>query len=486
MKKIIICLLLISLKAWGQHHNFKGLSSINRIDSLKIITKPDFSLRPFLNLNITPQVETLNDTLYLYIAYSPVKKIKISQLQKVLNQTNDSLIRSGYLFNRLVADSLKIDSMHLSLYYQIKSLKKRRIDSIVMISKHAFPRNCIKRLQKKFKHQPINQSVLAQINQFVNQNTNFKMSASPLINFLKARNIVVIKAQLKKSHTLDGLLGFSYDKQVGKIQLEGHLKTLFYNLFNQNESISFKWQKRLKNQQMDFWIDMPYFMGTGFDFKNRLLTYQKDTINSDLLLESTLTLRSSRQNIGLIFSKEFKQTPASYQQTLTGLHYLYNFQFNNGKPEKYIESVVNFDWERKAISDFYFHLSLNQTLYKKLELNSQSQIYHNLNADNGSLQQLKYHLWRKENIRPEKITTLLSLKNEFAYAYNTTRIYLITDYIRTTVAKNLMNSYINTGLGVQILNKNQILTFEFILPLNTSYHTDNQASYINIKETIKF
>jgi len=486
MKKLTIFLLLIGLEAWGQNHNLKIQSPENRIDSLRIITKSDFSLRPFLSLNSTTPIANLNDTLYLYIAHFPVKKIEINHLEKMLTQTNDSLIRSGYLFNRLVADSLKIDSNHLSLYYQIKNLNRKRIDSIIIISNSTFPGNCIKRLQKKFRHKTIDQNILKRINRFVNQNTHFKSSALPLINFLNARNIVILKPHLERSHMLDGLLGFNYDKQVGKIQLEGHLKTLFYNLFNQNESISFKWQKRLKNQQINFWVDLPYFLGTGFDFKNRILTYQKDTINSDLLLESALTLTSNQQNIGLIFSKEFKQVPASYHQTLTGLHYLYNFQNKDSKPQKYIESVVNFDWERKEISDFYFNLNLKQKLYKKFELTTQSQIYHNLNPDNSSLQQLKYHLWRKEKIRPEKISTLLSLKNEFAYVYNSTRIYLIIDYIRTTEAKNLMNSYINTGLGVQILNKNQILTFEFILPLNTTYHTDNQSSYINIKETIKF
>jgi hypothetical protein len=63
---------------------------------------------------------------------------------------------------------------------------------------------------------------------------------------------------------------------------------------------------------------------------------------------------------------------------------------------------------------------------------------------------------------------------------------LIADVIHKKNGEHLTKTYINSGLGLSIIQKNQILTLEIIVPVYSNYISDNQSVYINIKQAIRF
>jgi hypothetical protein len=72
------------------------------------------------------------------------------------------------------------------------------------------------------------------------------------------------------------------------------------------------------------------------------------------------------------------------------------------------------------------------------------------------------------------------------YTNKNTSIFLIADVIHKKNGEHLTKTYINSGLGLSIIQKKQILTFEIIAPIFSSYISDNQSIYINVKQAIRF
>ena len=429
----------------------------------------------------------ITDTLYIYINGKP-KKTSLTKLNDRLQSLNDSLIHAGFLFNRLEPDSIRIQNKTLYVFYHYTKTEQNKIDSLVIISDKKFPENIRTKLNKSLKRKPINLKNLNNIEHFINEKTGFKITTQPVINFYHGKKMVVLKVKKEASNLLDGMLGFNYDSEKEKLQLEGRIKSSFYNLFNSGEQLTFIWQRKNKYQQIQFNVKFPYIKSSNFGLDNYFSSIRNDTISFEILNQTGLNYQVNKQHtFGINYIYNFKSlNNVATSNRLAGI--LYQIKFKNKETTWVTELQAQFNINISDIDSnlFYLQLKSKEKIWHNVSLSHNLQNF-NTNQDKLSVPgYMQNGIFRRIVNLESNYNRIFSLKNEIIYRVNQIKFYLIGDYIQTNSFYKQYISYANTGIGMHFVNKNQILTFEIIKPIKISYLTDFQGIYINIKQTVKF
>ena len=428
----------------------------------------------------------INDTLYIYINDKP-KKTSLNKLNDRLQSLNDSLIHAGYLFNRLEPDSIRIQNKTLHVFYHYINTVPAKIDSLVVISDKKFPENIKRKLNKSLKRKPINLKNLNNIKRFINEKTGFKITTQPVINFYHGKKMVVLKVKKEASNLLDGMLGFNYDSEKEKLQLEGRIKSSFYNLFNSGEQLTFIWQRKNKYQQIQFNAKFPYIKSSNLGFENFFSSLRKDTVNFEIFNQTGLNYQIKNQTFGINFIFNFKALHnSSMSNRLAGLIYQ-----NTIVPIKfdwsiYIQAQLNFNISDSKKNILYLQLISNERIWHNIFLSHNIQTYKTNQNELTTPTFIQNGIFRKIVNLENDFYRIISLKNDLIYHANHIKFYLIGDYMQTYSFNKLRKSYVNTGIGINYINKNQILTFEIIKPVQITYLSDYQYIYVNIKQSFKF
>ena len=164
-----------------------------------------------------------NDTLYIYIQNSQKNQKYITtakDVKQLLTAVNDSLVKQGYIFNKIIPDSIsELKQNKWQAFYHLKLFKSRKIDSIVFISPQKIPKNLIHYFDKKYKRKKLNARTLEELSKLLSLQTKFSLENKPYINFRKGQNLVVIKLNQAHPNQIAGLLCFTYDAKDKKLQL---------------------------------------------------------------------------------------------------------------------------------------------------------------------------------------------------------------------------------------------------------------------------
>ncbi len=428
------------------------------------------------------------DTLHLNITFSDVFIQKTGTFKKIdnyLKYINDSLRQKGYIFNRLVPDSIKIKHQQTFIYYHAELLYKRRVDSIIIAGDLSFPHSILKKINKEFKTKVIQTQTLHKLLARLNDLSSFSFE-EPVINFKNGRNLIVIKARHISQNNIGGFLGFVYDQKQKAIKLEGAIETRLYNLFNANESLQLKWQKKESFQNLDWSINWPFVNGTNTSFFNHFYMNRNDTLSLQIMNKTGINWHLKNHIAGINSTYNFKSISGQKSQRLTYAGIKYRFNFNKKHIKRYIGTDIEVDISQIRNILYFGNIRYDIIASESLKYVPVVQIMFNRSNQDLSYEKLHPDIFRKYITENKTYKQIFSFKNDLRYTIKTTSFYIIGDYIYKKTIDNLLYTYVNTGAGLKILNKNQILTFEIIKVLNTSYLTDYQGVYINIKQTWRF
>ncbi len=428
----------------------------------------------------------INDTLYMYIN-KKYKKVLVSELQNHLQYLNDSLIQTGYLFNRIQPDSIKVKEHHLHIFYQLQKNNLNRIDSLVVIPGRNFPKNIWRNLNKFIAGHTINSQNINTVTNFIDNETGFKLATEPVINFYKGQKVLVIKLQKTPKNSIDGMIGFNYNAEKSKLQLEAHIKTSFFNLINSGEQIYLEWQRQNTVQLLQFNTVFPYVKGSNFVLSNFFSSKRKDTTGFSISNLSRLRYRFKRQSLGVNFTYQFSDE----QNHTINNHFIgiyYQKIFKTKKENWIINFQSRFDLkinepDKKII---YAQIRSTENISKRFVLSHNMQIYNTNDTNTISPTIEQTGMFRKASNIDNNFRKIISFKNEIIYRTKHSDFYLIGDYIDAHNCQKFTTGYVNTGVGMGFYKKNQRLIIEIIKPIQMSYYTDFQDIYINVKQVIRF
>jgi len=475
----------------AQINNFKetqekksSLTKIEKQHKNNSILKNYYYNLDSLNLNRTK----IKDTLYLYIKinrHTKKKKIHFTNLETELKAVNDSLIKSGYLFSKLIPDSISIRKERLNLYMHTNLKVTTKIDEVVISPQKTFPKNISRYINRIFKGKIIDSSNLEKIATIINRTTKATIKKTPQIFFKNHKSVIWIDAPINKPNTADGFISFSYDNEKGQLKLEASANTSLYNLFKQNEQISFKWYQKDDYQLIDWKIYFPYLKGSNFYINNHFFNSRTDTIQTNLINEIALGYRY--HNYSFYLSQMYNHIQSENKENTN--HIGLGFEINgrkNGYFAREIKGTLKIETHNTNKNIYYFTGKYYLPLFKSTLFYTQYSFFFTENNQDNNYINTYPNLFRKTYITINNISKVSSFKNEWFLNQNKTKFYLIGDYINIETSQKQSISYLNIGIGMKILNKNQILTLEIINPINNDYIIDNQGVYINIKQQFRF
>jgi hypothetical protein len=428
----------------------------------------------------------IKDTLYIYIEKTNEylsAKIPVNKLHTYLNEQNKNLINKGYLFNRLIPHRLIIKNNRIYLYYKADLNRQIKIDSIVY-SPTNFPKNFQKKLLRIL--QKKTSGNLNNIIDFIERLTAFEIKNQPEIVFDKDKTYYLFELEKNNKNLLDAAGGFEYLPDLNKISLQANIKAGLYNIFGKGEYIKIQWQKYQDIQNLIINTDFPYIGGTNFSISNSILTGRKDSLTGYFHNQTNLIFQYKQHQLGLNYTIDQIANDTKVINSFTGIGYRFGYTVKKELFEKYIKTNLYLNTKRIDNYVFYLQLKYYLSITKRFIINSNAGYYYNNNSDKVNFSQQIDQIFRKQNraiIIPYKA---FGFKNEFIITGKENYLYLIGDLISVTDMQQNTYSYINTGVGIKIINKNQNLTFEIIKPILVSYLTNYQPITINIRQSVKF
>lgn len=458
------------------YHSFSQVDTINY--KVSSGTKKNDSIN-----NLFDKIKW-SDTLYLYIEKEKYLCLTFKDLKKQLNRLNDSLFDKGFIYNKIYPEKITIVNNRIHLYYNIKTGNKVLLDSIVF-SNYNFPRNYSKNLLKKFKNQPLTHLLINEIKQNILRNNQFLVKENAQILIDKEKHYLSIGIDKKKTNSISGVLGFNYNNELQKPELEGEFKTGLFNIFKHAEDISFVWRKNKLNQNLLVNFKIPYLLSSDFSLQNSFFINREDSTSYTISNKTFLGWHYKKNSININYTSELIKEKYLTHNNFIGFSYLHSLKQHN---TNYIKSIgVHLSIKNDKKKNLIFNTNIHYFFYKKNWYFKQDWYYlQNFTNSRFSLNQFEEHFFRKNNIVETEIKKLINLKNEVVFKHNEYQFYGIYDFIYKEVIDNPSVNYINLGLGIKILNKNQKLTVEVIKPLFLTHLINYQSIYINIKQNIVF
>ena len=428
----------------------------------------------------------INDTLYVYIQNSgeiSEKKIITGKLSAYLNRQNDLLIKKGYLFNQLKPEKLILKNNTIHLYYTVELNKQVKIDSIIYTGK-IFPLNFQKKINRILSGNK--SDGLDAIVNFINKQTAFQFKTAPKIVFYQNKSSFLIDVENRNNNLLDASLGFEYSPDEKKMELQGKINTELYNIFKTGEYIGFHWEKYSEIQNLIIDVDFPFIFGSNFRISNSLLSGRKNTTTGYFHNQTDVFLPYQKHSFGLNYTIDQISKQSKTTHSFGGISYQYKDNRKDLVLKKNIEANLYVNTKKLSNYILYTHIKYYFILSGRLYLSPQLVFFHNTNDTEINFTRQSGQVYRRQNIREISPLTTFGLKNDFMIKTGNNYFYIIGDFISTKYTEKNTISYINTGVGIKIIKKNQNLTLEAIKSLCSGYLIDIQGFVINIKQVIKF
>lgn len=451
-------------------------------DSLRKIIKKEKLLQTLYIRSDTANILSgwkTDDSLKIFIGDKDYL-IVYNQLPDFLLSINDSLIQQGQIFNKIQPVKIRLLHNRLYLYYRVEDAQPYSIDSIVYTST-AFPKNIQSLLYKKFKSKKINRENLQKMNDFIVQNTAFRLTHLPEILFTPKQRLLQITTPNPMANNFDGLFALFYNREQHKLQLQGSIRTRLYNIFRQNETTEIQWQAFSGKQLLDFNTSWPFVRATAFGIKNFLRMGRQDSLKT--FIYEKIQLSYTQQQHSWSFSYIYDQQ--KFTNTDKHKYWALGYHFVNPKNSLQISLDVQYDFKKNAWVNF---LSANRKnfLSPHVQFDNHINIMYNEAKNYLSQTQQINRFYRKILPVYDAQYGIASLKNELIWKKNNTEFLIIADYIGRNSLKKQKQSWINAGVGLNFIKNSQILTFEIIKPFSINYLTDYQSVYVNIKQIINF
>jgi hypothetical protein len=370
------------------------------------------------------------------------------------------------------------------LFYNVSLNKKTLIDSVIFIPKR-FPKNLYKKTRKIL--QSNKSDKLQQITAFLNNQTDFKLKNSPKIVFNNNKSVYLIELTNDKKNSFNAFAGFGYDETEKKLKLYGEIDTELFNIFNTGEKISFKWQKNNKIQDLAIHSFFPYILGSNFNLSGNILSSRKDTINAYFQSASKLgwQINNHQINISYVTNQKTENATKTNNSFIGSGYYFEKPSYYQGLFNKNFSANLYF--KSKKFNNLVFFGEFNYFF----EINAKFLTHHNLgylhNGNSGFIIfNISKNVFRIKNDLQPMFSELFGLKNEFIFHSKQHFFYIIGDFFYQKNFENIYSSYVNSGIGIKIINKNQILTLEIIKPVNLTLTANNQQITIIINHIIRF
>jgi hypothetical protein len=436
--------------------------------------------------------ENISDTLYIYIQNNQLNDSISSTfelIEKDIKRINRKYYSEGFIFNKLVPAKIMVKKKRLKIYYNLLYLSKLNIDSIGYTNK--LPGNIVRRLNKDFLNKTFSEATIENICAFISNNTIFSVTNTNIL-FKKNKNVLNISLVKQKQNTIDGLLGFGYDAQKKNLLINGEINSIIYNVFNANEKLQLRWQKTDNFQSYLIKTDFPNIFGSHFGINNTFQLQRKDTTEINIFdrFEFEWKHKSHKASIHLA-SEQTKGFKSSTNEIFIGLEHRYFL-----KPNEYLSK---FGYKNKIVNSFSVNIPnnsklfyiYNELLYSFATIKNQGVLFSihnyisNSNNPNQTLSTIN-KLNRNSTIDFNPIKSIQLIESSYYFISKNQIFYSIHDLVNENTITNQVKSYINIGVGGQILRKNQNLTLNIYFPISLSKAADYQNVYISIKQLFRF
>ena len=422
-----------------------------------------------------------NDTLYIYIQQ---KKFKVLQknLRQFMIAKNDSLVKTGQLFNKIKPYKILLADDNLHLYYKIEQSGSFQIDSIVY-NTPKFPVNLQSRLLQKYRGKPINKINLDEIQKYILYHSKFSIKTPATVSFFNHKKLVRVDLNQPPNNSIEGFFGFAYEAEAQKLQFQGSMHASLYNVLFHNESMSFKWERVQQKQMLDMRLVFPYIFSTRFGLDNILHMSRQDTLQSFVYNKFSVFFSTGKQQLQAGFVSDRKNADSTtFHRYLT-----FGYAFRSQHRKHRLSWSVNLDYDTRQKSFVGFaQIDLQNTLYKQVRLHHQLNWMYNKTGNILTQTEQLNNFYRRFNRMQSAQQNIAGIKNELIWHKTTTDFYLIGDLITEKYLDDNTGICLNTGIGIKFLKKNQNLTFEIIKPIANTYYIDNQQVYFNIRQQILF
>ncbi len=455
---------------------------------------------------ITPENKK-NDTILInknayksihIIIYSKTYKdsliVNKQNITSKLDSINKSLIRKGYIYNKLIPKNIKLSDSVLYIKYIVNNLQLQKIDSIFFINdKYHFPKNVNKYIFKKYAGKKLSDNTLMAIEKTTNQCVRDIKIEKIYPTISNNSTSVVVKYKTSKNNSIEGLVGVHSENK--KTLINGLIDLNLKNIFWKNENIHLFWKKDISKQNLSFGLKLPYLFGTAL-FANSETSFTNNNNNSfKLYSDNIVGWNFSGLSVGMNFGYNKSINNDDYtENSFIGNVLIYKFKkisvlkkigFTN-----YLYNEVNYNLTKTSDFNIYnesyfgFKTGQYQYLYNGIILNYS---HSNNIILKHQIKALSYKYF--SSIANPELHQIALINTKYLWTKNKLNLYLSADFMLLSNQNRLslsVNKALQGGIGMVYVNKNQILTLEVTNRLYSNYISDLQGFIINIKQQIRF
>ncbi|MFH6994942.1 hypothetical protein [Flavobacterium sp. FlaQc-48] len=448
--------------------------------------------------------------------------IPYPELENFLNQKIKESEKAGFALSKIKLENIQKKNSIIYASLNIKSEKKRAVNSIILsetndTKRNYFPKGHLKQLNKKYLNQTFNQEIVKQLYNDINTFEFVTQTKYPEILFTNDSTKIYVYTEKRKANSFDGYVGFSNDENK-KTTINGYLDISLLNTLHAGEQFSLYW-KSDGNQQKTFntKIEIPYIFQSSIGLKAQLNIFKQDSTfqntktsidlgyylnyNSRIYLGYQSTESSDIQNTNNSTISDYKNSYVTsnieYKKfdpinNLFSRKAYLNFIIGYGKrntndepetaePSKQIYTNLNFSYNFELNRKNFIYVN-SQNLYLKSKNYISNELFRfgGLNSIRG---------FTENSLQGNNINILMT-----EYRYLTTQnLYLhsIIDYGIYQDQTNLQNSkkfntLISAGVGLGLLTNNGLLR---IIIANGSVNKTEIKFYnsiLNICYNVKF
>lgn len=208
--------------------------------------------------------------------------IPYTELENYLNQKTLEAEKAGFALSKIKLQDIRRKNSIIYASLNIKSEKKRAINSIILVQntesqRDFFPKGHLKQLNKKYLNKTFNQETTKQLYNDINALEFVSQTKYPQILFTNDSTKIYTYIEKRKANTFDGYIGFSNDENK-KTTLNGYLDISLLNTLRAGEQFSLYW-KSDGNQQKTFntKIEIPYIFQSPLGIKAQLNIFKQDS-----------------------------------------------------------------------------------------------------------------------------------------------------------------------------------------------------------------
>jgi len=379
----------------------------------------------------------ISDTLYIYIHNKnnvDTLTTNFKMLEQRLKDENLKYYKNGYIFNKLIADSIAIKNKNIRIFYTLKNTNTLLIDSISFSKK--MPKNMIKNINKHFLKKRINQKNITFISNYITKHTTFIATKKNRLFFKKNINILDFSIHKAQKNSIDGLVGFRYENEKKTLSLTGEVNSHLYNMFNANEEIHFRWQKNTHTQNYLINTSFPFLFGSNFGVNNNFSLQQKDSTEIAVYnqIEATWQFENHRLGMHYIIDTKDQINTVAQKSNYLGFQYRYHWLPNDkltpfGLSNQTINNIsINTNADRFS---FFIYNQVNLTIktfnHQGIKV-SGINYYTNQNFDTNFIN-TKNNIYRDNYQIIEGIKSMQILKSAYYFVNDKQIFYSIHDFV---------------------------------------------------------